>query len=49
MYVLIALWAMKKLVGSGNKEEKYTELEKEMMRRKMKEVLEKEMMRIAFM
>ncbi|XP_061997177.1 uncharacterized protein LOC133714911 [Rosa rugosa] len=46
VYVLIALWALKKLFGSGNKEEKYTELEKEMMMRKMKarqakEVLEK--------
>ncbi|XP_004306670.1 PREDICTED: uncharacterized protein LOC101313638 [Fragaria vesca subsp. vesca] len=44
VYVLIALWALKKLVGSGNKEEKYTELEKEMMRRKMKARQEKEVL-----
>ncbi|KAK9910184.1 hypothetical protein M0R45_034155 [Rubus argutus] len=46
VYVLVALWALKKLFTSGNKEEQYTELEKEMMRRKIRsrkenEVLEK--------
>ncbi|KAF3439859.1 hypothetical protein FNV43_RR18137 [Rhamnella rubrinervis] len=36
LYGFIALWALKKLFTSGNKEVQYTELEKEMMRRKIK-------------
>lgn len=42
LYGFIALWALKKLFTSGNKEVQYTELEKEMMRRKIKSRKEKE-------
>ncbi|XP_021688220.2 uncharacterized protein LOC110670468 isoform X2 [Hevea brasiliensis] len=38
----VAIWALKKLFTSGNKEEQLTELEKEMMRRKIKSRQEKE-------
>ncbi|XP_008362644.2 uncharacterized protein LOC126620251 [Malus sylvestris] len=44
LYGVIALWALKKLFTFGNKEERYSELEKEMMRRKIKARKEKEML-----
>ncbi|KAM1019532.1 hypothetical protein ACFX13_041611 [Malus domestica] len=44
LYGFIALWALKKLFTFGNKEERYSELEKEMMRRKIKARKEKEML-----
>ncbi|PQQ02015.1 uncharacterized protein Pyn_05743 [Prunus yedoensis var. nudiflora] len=44
LYGFIALWALKKLFTFGNKEERYSELEKEMMRRKIKSRKEKEML-----
>ncbi|KAH7519477.1 hypothetical protein FEM48_Zijuj08G0040500 [Ziziphus jujuba var. spinosa] len=44
LYAFIALWALKKLFTSGNKEVQYTELEKEMVRRKIKSRKEKEML-----
>ncbi|KAI5345813.1 PREDICTED: LOC109709874 isoform [Prunus dulcis] len=44
LYGFIALWALKKLFTIGNKEERYSELEKEMMRRKIKSRKEKEML-----
>lgn len=40
----VAIWAVKKLFSFGNKEEQCTELEKEMMRRKMKSRKEREML-----
>ncbi|KDP28484.1 hypothetical protein JCGZ_14255 [Jatropha curcas] len=40
----VAIWALKKLFTLGNKEEKLTELDKEMMRRKIKSRREKEML-----
>lgn len=40
---LLVLWAVKKLFVHGNKEVEYTELEKEMMRRKIKSRKEREM------
>ncbi|KAJ7962582.1 Embryo defective protein [Quillaja saponaria] len=40
--VFVALWALKKLFAFGNEEAQYTELEKEMMRRKMKSRKERE-------
>lgn len=42
LYGFIALWALKQLFYSGNKEVEYTEEEKEMMRRKLKSRKEKE-------
>ncbi|KAL2336211.1 hypothetical protein Fmac_010657 [Flemingia macrophylla] len=44
LYVLVVVWAVKKLFafGEGDKEVEYTETEKEMMRRKMKARKEKE-------
>ncbi|KAB2595854.1 hypothetical protein D8674_031304 [Pyrus ussuriensis x Pyrus communis] len=42
LYGFIALWALKKLFTFGNNEERYSELEKEMMRRKIKARKEKE-------
>ncbi|KAM1125584.1 hypothetical protein TB2_040829 [Malus domestica] len=44
LYGFIALWGLKKLFTFGNKEERYSELEKEMMRRKIKARKEKEML-----
>ncbi|KAM2483477.1 hypothetical protein ACFX1W_041103 [Malus domestica] len=44
LYGFIVLWALKKLFTFGNKEERYSELEKEMMRRKIKARKEKEML-----
>ncbi|KAJ6679829.1 EMBRYO DEFECTIVE 1703-RELATED [Salix purpurea] len=40
----VAIWAVKKLFSFENKEEQYTELEKEMMRRKIKSRKEREML-----
>lgn len=40
----VAIWAVKKLFTYGNKEERYTELEKEMMRRKINSRKEKELL-----
>lgn len=40
--VLVILWAVKKLFAFGDKETQYTEIEKEMMRRKIKSRKEKE-------
>lgn len=40
----VAIWALKKLFTSGNKKEQLTEVEKEMMRRKIKSRQEKEML-----
>ncbi|XP_061357083.1 uncharacterized protein LOC133301470 [Gastrolobium bilobum] len=42
--VLVVLWAVKKLFAFGDKEVQYTEMEKEMMRRKIKARKEKEML-----
>ena len=42
--VLVVLWAVKKLFTFGGKEVQYTEMEKEMMRRKIKARKEKEML-----
>lgn len=44
LYGFIALWALKNLFTSGNKEVQHTESEKEMMRRKIKSRKEKEML-----
>ena len=41
---MFVLWAVKKLFVLGNKEVEYTELEKEMMRRKIKARKEREML-----
>ncbi|PON36477.1 embryo defective [Parasponia andersonii] len=46
LYGLIAVWAMKKLFSYGEKEVKLTELEKEMMRRKIKSRKEREVLDI---
>ncbi|KAE9595813.1 hypothetical protein Lal_00030887 [Lupinus albus] len=43
-FVLVVLWAVKKLFSFGDKEVEHTEKEKEMMRRKIKARKEKEML-----
>ncbi|TKY64089.1 hypothetical protein E2542_SST13979 [Spatholobus suberectus] len=42
LYVLVIVWAVKKLFAFGDKEVEHTEMEKEMMRRKIKARKEKE-------
>ena len=44
LFGFVALWALKKLFSFGDKEVRHTEVEKEMMRRKIKSRKEKEML-----
>ncbi|KAI4355241.1 hypothetical protein L6164_004034 [Bauhinia variegata] len=44
LFVFVVLWAVKKLFSFGDKKNEYTEMEKEMMRRKIKSRKEKEML-----
>ncbi|XP_027335946.1 uncharacterized protein LOC113849903 [Abrus precatorius] len=44
LYCLVVLWAVKKLFAFGDKEVQYSEMEKEMMRRKVKARKEKEIL-----